>query len=78
MALHGQIRQSYLMHVWGIPLLIVLLFQIPYRITLALLKPDHRLTWPVAKRRWVGLFIFLSLMLPWAVKTVALFILRYL
>jgi hypothetical protein len=79
MAIHGHFYQSYMMHIWGIPLFFVLLFQVPYRIVLAI-QPDKRLS-PLLKpeqRKWLNGFIFGSLMLPWIAKTIAILFLLYL
>ena len=77
-ALHGDFNKSYAMHIWGIPLMWILLFQIPYRIFRSL-KPDfHFRQLPDQFRKWVSPAIFLSFLLPWTVKTIAMAIVRYL
>jgi hypothetical protein len=78
LALHGNWRASYLMHIWGIPLMILLLFQVPYRLfryfkqkpVFANLSPDIK--------KWVSPAIFLSILLPWTIKTIAWAIISYL
>lgn len=78
LALHGDWSGSYTMHIWGIPLLLLLLFQIPYRI-FRYLKPDNAVPrLPEAVQKWVSPAIFLSLLMPWAFKTIALAVVRYL
>lgn len=76
-ALHGQFYQSYLMHLWGIPTAILLLFQLPYRVYLLSKPTGRRFAIPSPLNRWVNRAIFLSLLLPWAAKTAYLFYLRY-
>lgn len=77
-ALHGQFYQSYLMHLWGIPAAIVLLFQIPYRLYVVLAPSASRFSVPSSLRPWVNRTVFLSLLLPWAAKTSFVLYLRYL
>jgi hypothetical protein len=77
-ALHGNFSESYAMHIWGIPLMLILLFQIPYRVFRSL-KPDFQLhQLPDRIKKWLSPAIFLSLLLPWVVKTIAIAIVRYL
>lgn len=66
-ALHGQWHNSYLMHLWGIPLATIVAFQVPYHI------------WRTSGRnmpkfhpyftRWLRMFVIISILLPWAIKT---------
>jgi Protein of unknown function (DUF2752) len=68
-ALHGQFYASYMMHIWGIPLALFVLIQIPYRLFLIVKdRPAGRWFSPSAKP-WVTRFLGLSLVLPWLVKT---------
>lgn len=77
-ALHGNFSKSYAMHIWGIPLMLILLFQIPYRVFRSL-KPDfHPRQLPDRIKKWLSPAIFLSVLLPWTLKTIAIVIIRYL
>lgn len=77
-ALHGNFSESYAMHIWGIPLMLILLFQIPYRIYRSM-NPGFRLRQlPDRIKKWLSPAIFLSILLPWTVKTIATAIIRYL
>jgi len=68
-ALHGQFYASYMMHIWGIPLALFCLAQIPYRLILIVKnRPAGRWFAPSVKL-WVTRFMGLSLILPWLVKT---------
>jgi hypothetical protein len=78
LALHGDWNASYYMHLWGIPLLFLLLFQVPYRLYRYFKAEGRVFKMPPAFRKWISPAIFLSLMLPWAVKTIAWAIIRYL
>ncbi len=78
LALHGDWNASYLMHIWGIPVLFILLFQIPYRLYRFFKADAGFLKLPQSLKKWVSPAIFLSLMLPWAIKTIAGVIIRYL
>jgi hypothetical protein len=78
LALHGNLVASYSMHIWGIPLMLILLFQIPFRLY-RLAKPEATLLkLPPFAKKWISSAIFLSIILPWAFKTVALAVIRYL
>lgn len=69
-AMNGQFYQSYLLHLWGIPLAALLLLQIPYRVFLLLF--DRRLplfTLPSAIAQWKTHVVVLSLGVPWLLKT---------
>ena len=78
LAIHGKWAQSYQMHIWGIPLLFILLFQIPYRFLQAARPHVSFPALPHAMKRWISPAIFLSILVPWASKTVATVIVRYL
>lgn len=65
-AFHGQWRASYLMHMWGIPLALLVVTQIPYRLYLFFGgRPFH---YSPRFKRWASRTVYLSLGLPWAVK----------
>ena len=78
MAMHGQFRQSYMMHIWGIPLLFVLGGQVPYRLFRALSNSEHAARLPDGVNPWVSRFVLLSMMLPWVIKSLAILLVRYL
>lgn len=66
-AFHGRFYDSYMMHIWGIPLAVILVAQIPYRLSrLFFAMPDWKLS-PVMNR-WINFSIALSVLLPWIVK----------
>jgi len=77
-ALHGDYSKSYAMHVWGIPLMLILVFQAPYRV-FRYFKPGFN-PWKMPDRvkKWISPAIFLSLILPWTAKTIVVAIIRYL
>jgi Protein of unknown function (DUF2752) len=77
-ALHGDFGKSNAMHIWGIPLMLILLFQIPYRL-FRYLTPDFS-PWkgPIWFKKWISPAIFLSFLLPWIFKTIAVAVIRYL
>ena len=78
LAIHGEFQEAYFMHLWGIPVLLILITQVPYRI-FRILKPEWtppRLSPEIKK--WISSAVFLSILLPWAAKTVAIFVVRYL
>jgi Protein of unknown function (DUF2752) len=67
-ALHGQWYNSYLMHLWGIPLAAIVSFQIPYHIWRAAGGgPLHVLS---EKSHWIKIFVMISILVPWALKTI--------
>jgi hypothetical protein len=77
-ALHGHFRESYLMHIWGIPLLFILILQIPYRLLL-LSRPGWKpFQLPDGIKNWISPAIFLSFLVPWGMKTLAYLFVRYL
>jgi len=78
LALHGNWNESYFMHIWGIPLMLILLFQLPYRLYRYFNAPAPLPKLPQPIKKWINPAIFLSLMLPWAVKTIAWAIVSYL
>lgn len=67
-ALHGQWYNSYLMHIWGIPLAAIVAFQVPYHLWRATGGgiPKFHPTFT----RWLRKFVIISILLPWAIKTV--------
>jgi hypothetical protein len=67
-ALHGQWDNSYLMHLWGIPLAAIVAFQIPYHLWRA--TGGSPLKFPPGLIRWFRIFVIISIVLPWAVKTI--------
>ena len=77
LAFHGRFYESYLMHIWGIPLAVFFLTQIALR--LARLSPRFQpaFSTPVIWKRWGNHFVFLSLLLPWTAKTIALLMIRW-
>jgi uncharacterized protein DUF2752 len=78
LAAHGHFGQSYYMHIWGIPLLFLLLFQIPYRLFRYWHPRWTPPAFPVMVKKWVSQAVFLSFLMPWAAKTAALLIVQYL
>lgn len=72
LALHGQWRASVHMHLWGIPLALLAVLQIPYRIYL--IRGGHPLSLPAPVKTWAGRLVLLSLLVPWAVKLAASFL----
>jgi len=76
-ALHGHFQEAYYLHIWGIPLMIILAAQLPYR-AIRLIRPNWNLRLPQSVKKWVSPAVFLSLMIPWAVRTIALLAIRYL
>ena len=67
-ALHGQWHNSYLMHLWGIPLAAIVAFQIPYHIWRA--AGGHTPKFHPNFTRLLRVFVIISILLPWAIKTV--------
>ena len=78
LALHGNWSASYLMHVWGIPLMFLLLFQVPYRLYRHFKTEPVLPKLPQTTKKWINTAIFLSVMLPWALKIIAWAIIGYL
>jgi hypothetical protein len=77
-AIHGHFRESYFMHIWGIPLLIILILQVPYRLFRAV-KPDWiPFQLPEKIKKWISPAVFLSFLVPWGIKTLAYVVIRYL
>jgi len=78
LAFHGNFYESYLMHLWGLPLALLLLFQIPYRISR--LFDSHRTPCcsSTKVRSWINHSVILSLLLPWAAKTAISVVLKFL
>jgi hypothetical protein len=78
LALHGSWKASYATHIWGMPLMLLLLFQIPYR-TYRYFR-QRPISWrtPAGLQKWITPTIFLSILLPWIVKTLWLAAIRYL
>lgn len=68
-ALHGHFYASYMMHIWGIPLALFTLFQIPYRLILIATNRPAGKWFSPSVRPWVTRFLGLSLVLPWLAKT---------
>ncbi len=68
LALHGQWHNSYLMHLWGIPLVAIVAFQIPYRFWRAAGGPPFQFHPRLG--RWFRVFVIFSVLLPWAFKTI--------
>ncbi|HEY7161065.1 MAG TPA: DUF2752 domain-containing protein, partial [Acidobacteriota bacterium] len=66
-ALHGQWYNSYLMHMWGIPLAALIAFQVPYHVWRAAGGGTFEVS-PQTKR-WVRHFVVISILIPWAMKT---------
>jgi hypothetical protein len=77
-AIHGHFRESYFMHIWGIPLLLILMLQVPYRIS-RVLRPDWvPFQLPEKIKKWISPAVFLSFLVPWGIKTLAYVFIRYL
>jgi Protein of unknown function (DUF2752) len=78
LAIHGHFRESYFMHLWGIPMLLILISHVPYRV-FRYLRPQWKPPFlPAQFKEWFSPAVFLSFLLPWAAKTIALFVVRYL
>ena len=77
-AIHGKFRESYFMHIWGIPLLAVLILQIPYRLIRTFRPEWQPVHLPEPLKKWGSHAIFLSFLVPWGVKTVTYLFIRYL
>ncbi len=77
LAFHGNLHESYLMHIWGIPLAVFFVTRIA--LGLACLHPGFQpsISTPLLWKRWGLHFVFLSLLLPWAAKTIALLVIRW-
>ncbi|HEY4490598.1 MAG TPA: DUF2752 domain-containing protein [Acidobacteriota bacterium] len=68
-AFDGRFTQSYFQHLWGLPLALLLLMQIPAKLMAAFSMPNPV---PIPLRgKWWNHFVFLSLLLPWTAKTAA-------
>ena len=78
LALHGNWIASYWMHIWGIPLMFLLFFQIPYRLYRYFTTQPVFPKLPQTIKKWINPAIFLSLMLPWVLKTIAWAMIGYL
>jgi hypothetical protein len=75
---HGRFRDATMMHIWGIPLALLILAQIPYRITLiALNRPSPPSFMPGPVRPWINRFVLLSILLPWLAKLAFLVPIRW-
>jgi hypothetical protein len=66
-AVHREWYASYMMHIWGIPLAGFLVFQVFYRFSRAFKSPPIKINPAVS--RWLKMFLVLSILLPWIVKT---------
>jgi len=66
-AMHGQWFNSYLMHIWGIPLAAIVAFQVPYHIWRAAGGGLFHVSPQTA--RWLKIFVVISIVVPWAIKT---------
>ena len=66
LAFHGEWRASFAMHLWGIPLALLALLQVPYRLYRIFGGRPAHLSAPV--KTWTGRLVLLSLLLPWAAK----------
>jgi hypothetical protein len=84
LAFHGHWKESFLMHIWGIPFAGLLITAVIVRsISIAkLLFSEQTLT--IARpffsphiRSWISQFVMLSLLVPWAIKTLALLYILY-
>lgn len=76
-AFHGRFQDAYMMHIWGIPLALLILAQIPYRITMiALNRPSPTLV-PGPLKPWINRFVMLSILLPWLTKMAFLIPIRW-
>jgi hypothetical protein len=56
-----------LMHIWGIPLAAIVAFQVPYHIWRA--AGGSPLQFASNFVRWVRIFVIISILVPWALKT---------
>lgn len=78
MALHGEFRASFLLHIWGIPLLLFFVAQILYGLRLICGGSPVKWTLPRPILRWISPVALLSLLIPWFAKSIALLIIQYL
>jgi hypothetical protein len=69
MALHGQFLESYRFHLWGIPVTLLVLFQIPYRLWRAISSNPSTFKLSSASIKWLRTSAALAVFVPWAVKT---------
>ena len=67
-ALHGKWYNSYLMHMWGIPLAAIVAFQIPYHLWRAASGTPFQVS--SQARRWSRIFVVISIVVPWILKTI--------
>src|SRR5262245_54007376 len=67
-ALHGQWYISYLMHLWGIPLAAIVIFQVPYHLWRATGGGPFHVSARIS--RWIRIFVVISIVVPWIVKTI--------
>jgi hypothetical protein len=67
-AFHGKWYESYIMHFWGIPLALFLVFQVGYRFWRA--SGGSPLKFNPTFTRWFRIFVVLSILLPWLGKIV--------
>jgi hypothetical protein len=74
-ALHGQWYNSYLMHLWGIPLAAIVSFQIPYHVGRA--AGTGPIQFNPIFARWLKIFVVCSILIPWVIKTVATVFIRF-
>ena len=83
LAFHGHWKESFFMHIWGIPLAALLVGTLSTRSVslLKLLFGEQRLTrapfFSPYVRTWISHFVMLSLLIPWTIKTIALLYILY-
>jgi hypothetical protein len=73
-AVHGNWYGSYMMHLWGIPFVAFVAFQVPYRLLRAAGSRPIKISPVIAK--WFRIFLVLSIALVWIAKTVVALTLR--
>lgn len=76
-AFHGRFHDAYMMHIWGIPLALLILAQIPYRTTLIVLNRPSPTLVPALVKPWINRFVVLSILLPWFAKLAFLIPIRW-
>lgn len=70
LAFHGQFQESYLTNIFGIPLALIFLFQIPYQLFTAFSRKKFRDP-SIASHPGFGYLILIVVLVPWTLKTVA-------
>lgn len=75
-AFHGRFHDAYMMHMWGVPLALLLFVQIPYRLSKIVLKRPAFRALPYEIKRRANHVLMLSILLPWIAKLAVLIHIR--